>query len=253
MSLLFPKARSLRSGSSRSGASRRSHSASILRLRVNETRANIAAREAEIQVQEETDALDEQIEEMRRAHNTEIERAKKLIAQKKLRAALEAERRKQEVYMQALQAEEDDSRRSILMLTPREPNSGKPCTQPIPQKQSSVMPSSQPELASTTTTNTSADKGIMNSLAAALRKTRLPQPEPAVFDGSSITYNRWHRNFSSWIDSQEFTSMEKMHYLERYTKGEAREAIKMAIWTYHLKKPTKKQRKHSSGGLGTNT
>ncbi|XP_067939852.1 uncharacterized protein [Watersipora subatra] len=54
---------------------------------------------------------------------------------------------------------------------------------------------------------------------------RLPPPEPVIFDGNPITYPDWIFEFDNLVGNKQCTMIEKLHYLKRYVKDKALEAV----------------------------
>ena len=55
--------------------------------------------------------------------------------------------------------------------------------------------------------------------------SRLPPPEPSIFDGKHIEYGAWKTSFDLLIDQRPISPAEKLHYLRRYVSGTAKECI----------------------------
>ena len=63
------------------------------------------------------------------------------------------------------------------------------------------------------------------SLAEQLQRSQLPALEPEVFGGNVEQFSLWLMAFESYIEGRTNSSTERLHFLARYTKGEARDAI----------------------------
>ncbi|XP_013394628.1 uncharacterized protein LOC106162063 [Lingula anatina] len=63
------------------------------------------------------------------------------------------------------------------------------------------------------------------SLVQNLLISRLPIPEPAIFDGSSLQYPSWKAAFTALISHHKIPNIERLYYLKKYVRGEAKECI----------------------------
>ena len=66
---------------------------------------------------------------------------------------------------------------------------------------------------------------IVDAIAAAVAATRLPVPEPTVFDGDAMAYSAWKSSFDALVGCRGISDTERIHFLRRYVGGPAREAI----------------------------
>lgn len=68
---------------------------------------------------------------------------------------------------------------------------------------------------------------VLNRLADILlnKQDRLPRMEPEVFGGSFLQFPIWIKSFVTIIEEHTDSSSQRLYYLSKYTKGEAREAI----------------------------
>ncbi|XP_063878734.1 uncharacterized protein LOC135110395 [Scylla paramamosain] len=60
-------------------------------------------------------------------------------------------------------------------------------------------------------------------------KWSLPPIEPNTFDGEPMEFPSWLKNFETYVESKTSVGKERLAYLERYTTGEAKDAIKMLM------------------------
>ena len=65
----------------------------------------------------------------------------------------------------------------------------------------------------------------IEALVSQLAVSRLPVPEPEVFDGSPLKYPGWKAAFKALIAHHNIPELEKLYYLRKYVKGSARECI----------------------------
>ena len=66
---------------------------------------------------------------------------------------------------------------------------------------------------------------IVDAIAAAVSATRLPVPEPPIFDGDALSYAAWRSSFDTLIGCKGISDTERIHFLKRYVSGQAKEAI----------------------------
>ena len=67
--------------------------------------------------------------------------------------------------------------------------------------------------------------GITRALVEQMALSRLPAPEPTVFNGDPIKFPAWTVDFELLIERSGIPPTEKMYYLKKYLSGEAREAV----------------------------
>jgi hypothetical protein len=58
---------------------------------------------------------------------------------------------------------------------------------------------------------------------------RLPIPEPGVFTGDPIQYPSWRRAFQTLIEDRNIPPADRIHYLQRYLKGDAYESVQSLL------------------------
>ncbi|XP_014677999.1 PREDICTED: uncharacterized protein LOC106817812 [Priapulus caudatus] len=63
------------------------------------------------------------------------------------------------------------------------------------------------------------------ALSASIGLSRLPVPEPPVFQGDPLEYPDWEASFAALIESRGIPVQERIHYLKRYLSGPAKEAV----------------------------
>ena len=66
---------------------------------------------------------------------------------------------------------------------------------------------------------------LVKALTESISLSRLPAPEPAVFNGDLLQFTDWQASFITLIGNRCTSSTEKMFYLRRYVGGEARKTI----------------------------
>ena len=66
---------------------------------------------------------------------------------------------------------------------------------------------------------------LAGAFAAAMSLSRLPMPQPSVFDGDPLEYHDWSIAFKVLIEDKGISEADKIHYFKRYVGGSAREAI----------------------------
>ena len=66
---------------------------------------------------------------------------------------------------------------------------------------------------------------LTKTLAEQACLSRLPPPEPSVFDGDPLKYPAWKSAFQILIEQKRIPSSEKIHYLRKYLSGSVKEVI----------------------------
>ncbi|XP_061793005.1 uncharacterized protein [Nerophis lumbriciformis] len=66
---------------------------------------------------------------------------------------------------------------------------------------------------------------LATALAESINISRLPVPEPAVFNGDPIKYKDWKMSFQLLIERKNIPVAEKIYYLQKYVGGPARKAV----------------------------
>ena len=98
-----------------------------------------------------------------------------------------------------------------------------PSRRPIPDEQ---LNPSEPD---TPVPFTSTGEDLMQRLADLLAQRQdrdsLPRPEPEVFNGNPLCYPHWIKSFEALIERKTKDPSERLYYLSKYTKGEAKEAV----------------------------
>ena len=77
----------------------------------------------------------------------------------------------------------------------------------------------------TVVSNLDVIKQFADCLASSLGASKLPPNEPAFFSGDPLEYKDWELSFNSLIEGKGLSDMEKLHYLKRYVKGQAKECV----------------------------
>ena len=72
---------------------------------------------------------------------------------------------------------------------------------------------------------------LIETLCSQLSLSRLPPPEPLAFSGDVLMYQSWKRSFETLISSRGVPNDERLHYLNRYIEGEARECVECYLLT----------------------
>ncbi len=60
-------------------------------------------------------------------------------------------------------------------------------------------------------------------------KWSLPPIQPNTFDGEPMEFKSWLKNFETYVESKTSIGTERLAYLDRYTTGEAKDAIQMLM------------------------
>ena len=66
---------------------------------------------------------------------------------------------------------------------------------------------------------------LTRTLAEQISLSRLPPPEPSVFEGDPLKYPAWKSSFETLIEGKGISSAERLYYLKKYLAGEAGEAV----------------------------
>ena len=66
---------------------------------------------------------------------------------------------------------------------------------------------------------------VAKLLAETQNQSRLPLPEPGIFDGDLLQYPVWVKAFETLIEGRAVRPSERPHFLGRYVKGEAKEVV----------------------------
>lgn len=66
---------------------------------------------------------------------------------------------------------------------------------------------------------------LARSLSDSIRITQLPAPEPEIFTGDPLKFTMWKSAFATLVESKNIPPSEKIHYLQRYLAGEAKECV----------------------------
>ena len=66
---------------------------------------------------------------------------------------------------------------------------------------------------------------VAKLLAETQNQSRLPLPEPGIFDGDLLQYPVWLKAFETLIEGRAVKPNERLHFLGNYVKGEAKEVV----------------------------
>ena len=66
---------------------------------------------------------------------------------------------------------------------------------------------------------------VAKLLAETQNQSRLPLPEPGIFDGDLLQYPVWVKAFETLIEGRAVRPSERLHFLGKYVKGEAKEVV----------------------------
>ena len=65
----------------------------------------------------------------------------------------------------------------------------------------------------------------LRCLAESINASRLPAPEPTIFNGNPLDYPSWKASFYTLIESKNIKASEKIHYLKRYLHEDVKPLI----------------------------
>nr|XP_021329350.1 uncharacterized protein LOC110439121 [Danio rerio] len=241
---VFISAASQKSKSARSTYS----SSSRLSVKKQEAAAELAATEAALKVMEEMDRERNELENLeaenrQRLAIQEAENAEKLKALEQKRRELErletikkmnAAKARLKVYEEEINSDEEISdllhdnvkqRKAAPkpgslpepLLTPSKPTVKLHQFSALPQTTRCQLPNNATQEDSTT--------ALARALAESINISRLPVPEPAVFNGDPLKYKDWKMSFQTLIDRKNIPVNEKIYYLRKYVGGPARRAV----------------------------
>ena len=66
---------------------------------------------------------------------------------------------------------------------------------------------------------------VAKLLAETQNQSRLPLPEPGIFDGDLLQYPIWVKALETLMEGRAVRPSERLHFLGRYVKGEAKEIV----------------------------
>ena len=184
--------------SRKSGSSSASSKALDATANAAALRAELIARIEEDSKHEELDRLE--MEETKRRAESELhmQRKRRELEQGRIQKELRIEEAKAKIYNYELDREDAQSRLFV----------GERCNVSAQPNQPSYDLSA-----------------LAGAFAAAMSLSRLPTPEPSVFDGDPLEYHDWSIAFKVLIEDKGISEADKIHYLKRYVGGSAREAI----------------------------
>ncbi|XP_014678718.1 PREDICTED: uncharacterized protein LOC106818533, partial [Priapulus caudatus] len=177
-------------------------------------RALLAAKAAALQVELEA----RQIESQQRLDLARLEAREKA---RQAEVEIEFERRRREIEEKKLEMELKKTETEMKALEQGSSINIKPA---VIKKSSKDFTTQKHEVIYTPAAET-AIKDLTKSFSESLNLSRLPAPEPFVFDGEPLNYPAWKAAFSALIDHQGISPREKIHYLRKYLSGEARESV----------------------------
>ena len=94
---------------------------------------------------------------------------------------------------------------------------------PEPVADSGVVRPTHP--GATTSSSNELLSGLANLLSEQGKRNTLPALEPDVFRGDVEGFHLWIKSFESYIETRTSAPTERLHFLSRYTSGEARSLI----------------------------
>ncbi|XP_023805606.1 uncharacterized protein LOC111946470 [Oryzias latipes] len=185
-----------------------------------EAAAEVAANEAALEVQLEQENRIREIEKQEAEiaqKQRELEAKRREVDRLETIKSLQAAKARQRVYEQSESSEEDTY--DVL----HQQSSGK---EKRVKSETSSLPLRPPfpsqYVFSTPEVNT---KELVRAFAESLNASRLPVPEPTIFNGDPLRYNDWKISFLTLVDRKALPAEEKTYYLRKYVSGPARKAI----------------------------
>lgn len=68
---------------------------------------------------------------------------------------------------------------------------------------------------------------LVRLFAESISASRIPLPEPTVFNGDPLRFNDWKVSFQTLVDWKNIPAHEKVFYLRKYVGGPAKKAIEI--------------------------
>jgi hypothetical protein len=169
-----------------------------------EAGARAAAHRAELEAQRKEAALESELrklefEEQRRRSEAEdhIQKLKNKVNQQKTEKLIRIEEARLQVYTDADEEEHEDNGNHT-------------------DRRSSMHQAHAP---------VSDMKALADAITSSISMSRIPAPEPPVFDGDPLQYHDWCVSLRTLIEERGIDERDKIHYLKRYVSGAAKEAI----------------------------
>lgn len=229
---------SQRSPSHHSKASTHSHSNSRTTSRrssrssakVQDAAAEVAANKATLQVLQEQERKIQELHELeaeashrQRALEAKRREIERLETVKKLKAA-EA---RQQVYDQSICSDEELSELLHQCATLKEKEKVKEedlnGNRNVNEGSTLQHHSSPQTLIQSRQADSTA--AIIRAFAESISASRLPVPEPTIFNGNPLRYNDWKVSFQTLIDRKNLPAEERIYYLRKYVGGPAKKAV----------------------------
>ncbi|XP_076740274.1 uncharacterized protein LOC143418645 [Maylandia zebra] len=217
---------------SKGSNSRQSRSSSKLSVKRQEAAAELAATEATLKIMEELESERKALEILE-AENAEkqkaLEQKRRELERLETVKRMNAAKARLKVYNDEGSSDEEIS--DLLHERSKRRNvTAKPMNQfahsqlnanaepfDMPQANLRSQPRESKQEDSTTT--------LAQALAESIHISRLPVPEPTVFNGDPLKYKDWKMSFQMLIDRKNIPVNEKIYYLHKYVGGPARKAV----------------------------
>ncbi|KAK7925240.1 hypothetical protein WMY93_007550 [Mugilogobius chulae] len=215
--------------SSNHTSSKHSSHSSKMSVKRQEAAAELAATEATLKIMEEMESERKALEileaenaekqkalEQKRRELERLETVKRMNAAKARLKVYEKEQTSDEEISDFLHERNKQRKVTVSQSAPSQLNAS---AQPfaMPQVTTRLQPSNVKQEDSTTT--------LAQALAESIHISRLPVPEPTVFNGDPLKYKDWKMSFEMLIDRKNIPVNEKIYYLRKYVGGPARKAV----------------------------
>ncbi|KAK7884949.1 hypothetical protein WMY93_028072 [Mugilogobius chulae] len=215
--------------SSNHTSSKHSSHSSKMSVKRQEAAAELAATEATLKIMEEMESERKALEileaenaekqkalEQKRRELERLETVKRMNAAKARLKVYEKEQTSDEEISDFLHERNKQRKVTVSQSAPSQLNAN---AQPfaMPQVTTRSQPSNVKQEDSTTT--------LAQALAESIHISRLPVPEPTVFNGDPLKYKDWKMSFEMLIDRKNIPVNEKIYYLRKYVGGPARKAV----------------------------
>ena len=220
----------------RSYRSNKSDAPSIAAKRAD-TAAELAAKEAELRAIEEAGAekarLEQQLKRLETQTEIRVAKAKMSVYDKELEHLTRNEGENpngKPDQISHLGLTQTPGPKVSTALSPSAPVF-KPRQTPDPPTMVDTTPYMEQTFNVNQPTNASASQSatdyatLVHALQSSMALSRLPPPEPTIFNGDPLQYTEWKAGFTTLIDNKAISPQEKFYFLKKYAGKEAGKAL----------------------------
>lgn len=184
-------------------------SASHLTAKRADAAAELAAKMAEFEIEQEEQRQREKIRALEEEHK------KQMAAQ-----TSEMERLKAQKEVKAARARFEAYDRELARISDAQSIKGEQVSQSFTPQQIIPTLSFMPEQIAS-----SSVSQLAQAVQDSIKMNKLPTPEPTVFSGEPISFIEWKSTFTSLIEQKSISAADKLYYLKRYVTGPARKCL----------------------------